>query len=58
MGETFRPKEIRFVRQLPKTLSGKVVRRMIRSRLLGSRDVADMSTLENPEALDEIAKAG
>lgn len=57
MGKTFRPKEIRFVRQLPKTRSGKVVRRMMKSRLLGKIDVGDLSMLENPEALDEIGKA-
>lgn len=55
MGKTFRPKEIRFVRQLPKTRSGKVVRKMIRLRLLGKADVGDLTTLDNPEALDEIA---
>jgi acetyl-CoA synthetase len=57
MGKTFRPKEIRFVRQLPKTRSGKVVRRLVRSRVLGKADTGDLSTLDNPEALDEIAKA-
>ena len=57
MGKTFRPKEIRFVRQLPKTRSGKVVRRLIRSRVLGKTDTADLSTLDNPEALDEISKS-
>jgi acetyl-CoA synthetase len=57
MGKTFRPKDIRFVRQLPQTRSGKVVRRLIRSRLLGKTETGDLSTLENPEALDEIGKA-
>jgi acetyl-CoA synthetase len=57
MGKTFRPRDIRFVRQLPKTRSGKVVRRLIRSRLLGKTELGDLSTLDNPEALDEIAKA-
>ncbi len=57
IGEAFKPKEIRFVGQLPKTRSGKVVRKMIKSRLIGKTDVGDLSTLENPEALDEIASA-
>ena len=57
MGKTFRPRDVRFVRQLPKTRSGKVVRRLIRSRLLGKAEAGDLSTLDNPEALDEIAKA-
>jgi len=57
MGKTFKPKDIRFVPQLPKTRSGKVVRRLIRSRALGKKDLGDLSTLDNPEALDEIEKA-
>jgi acetyl-CoA synthetase len=57
MGKTFRPRDVRFVRQLPKTRSGKVVRRLIRSKLLGKTDLGDLSTLDNPEALDDIAKA-
>jgi acetyl-CoA synthetase len=57
MGKTFRPRDVRFVRQLPKTRSGKVVRRLIKSRMLGKTDTGDLSTLDNPEALDEIAKA-
>ena len=57
MGKTFKPKEIRFVRQLPKTRSGKVVRKMMKLKLLGKADVGDLSTLENPEALDEIETA-
>lgn len=57
MGKTFRPRNVRFVRQLPKTRSGKVVRRLIRSRALGKTELGDLSTLDNPEALDEIAKA-
>jgi len=57
MGKTFKPKDVRFVRQLPKTRSGKVVRRLIKSRVLGKKDVGDLSTLDNPEALDEIERA-
>ena len=57
MGKTFRPRDVRFVRQLPKTRSGKVVRRLIRSRVLGKAELGDLSTLDNPEALDEIANA-
>ncbi len=57
MGKVFSPKDIRFVRQLPKTRSGKIVRRTIRSRLLGRTDLGDLSTLDNPEALDEISSS-
>ena len=45
-----------FVSALPKTRSAKVVRRAVRARALG-QDPGDLSTLENPEALEEIARA-
>ena len=39
---------------LPKTRSAKIVRRAVRARALGE-DPGDLSSLENPEALDEIS---
>ena len=45
-----------FVSALPKTRSAKIVRRAVRAPALGE-DPGDLSTLENPEALDEIARA-
>ena len=56
MGKIARPDEIRFVNDLPKTRSGKIMRRVIRAKALG-QDVGDTSTLANPEAVKEIAKA-
>ena len=56
MGKIARPDEIRFVNDLPKTRSGKIMRRVIRAKALG-QDVGDTSTLANPEAVEEIAKA-
>jgi acetyl-CoA synthetase len=56
LGKSFTPEEVRFVHDLAKTRSGKVVRRAIRARLLGE-DPGDLSTLENPAALDEVAPA-
>jgi acetyl-CoA synthetase len=53
LGKSFAPDEVRFVRDLPRTRSAKIVRRAIRARLLGE-DPGDLSTLENPVALDEI----
>jgi acetyl-CoA synthetase len=41
---------------LPKTRSAKIVRRAVRATALGV-DPGDLSSLENPEALDEIAAA-
>ena len=51
LGPTFRPREIRAVAELPKTQSGKVVRRLMRQKYLG-QPLADVSTVENPRALE------
>jgi acetyl-CoA synthetase len=56
MGKIARPDEIWFVKDVPKTRSGKIMRRVIRSKAIG-KDVGDISTLANPEAVEEIAKA-
>ena len=56
LGKAFRPERILFVTALPKTRSAKVVRRAVRARVLG-QDPGDLSSLENPEALEEITRA-
>ena len=50
MGATFRPREVRFVAELPKTQSGKIVRRLLRQQHLGEA-LGDLSTVANPQAL-------
>ena len=50
LGPTFRPREILVVAELPKTQSGKIVRRLIRQKYLGE-EPGDLSTLANPGAL-------
>jgi acetyl-CoA synthetase len=55
LGKAFAPDRVLFVSALPKTRSAKVVRRAVRARALGE-DPGDLSTLENPEALEEIAR--
>jgi acetyl-CoA synthetase len=50
LGPTFRPKEIVVVTELPKTQSGKIVRRLIRQKYLGE-ELGDLSTVANPGAL-------
>ncbi|MEZ4543269.1 MAG: hypothetical protein R3C24_05145 [Cyanobacteriota/Melainabacteria group bacterium] len=50
-----RPDKIHTVPALPKTLSGKIVRRTIRSTYLGE-DAGDKSSTENPEALEHISQ--
>jgi acetyl-CoA synthetase len=56
LGKAFKPERIVFVSALPKTRSAKIVRRAVRARVLG-KEPGDLSSLENPEALDEIAEA-
>jgi len=56
LGKAFRPDRVIFVPALPKTRSAKIVRRAVKARALG-RDPGDLSSLENPEALDAIAAA-
>jgi acetyl-CoA synthetase len=55
LGKPLRPKEIWFVRDLPKTRNAKVMRRVIRSAYLGD-DSGDVSSLVNPEAVQEISE--
>jgi acetyl-CoA synthetase len=56
LGKAFKPERIVFVTALPKTRSAKIVRRAVRARVLG-KDPGDLSSLENPDSLDEIARA-
>jgi acetyl-CoA synthetase len=55
LGKSFRPERVHFVGSLPRTRSAKIVRRAVRATALGE-DPGDLSTLENPEALEEIAR--
>lgn len=50
LGPTFRPHEIVIVAELPKTQSGKIVRRLLRRKYLGE-EPGDLSTVANPWAL-------
>jgi len=56
LGKAFRPDRVVFVSALPKTRSAKIMRRAVRAKALG-KDPGDLSSLENPEALEEIANA-
>jgi len=55
LGKPLLPKEIFFVNDLPRTRNAKIMRRVIRSIYLG-RDPGDISSLENPGAVEEIRK--
>ncbi|MDP9225998.1 MAG: AMP-binding protein [Actinomycetota bacterium] len=56
LGRAFTPSQIRFVEELPKTRSAKILRRAIRAQVLGE-DPGDMSSLENPSALEAVEKS-
>lgn len=55
LGKPFRPSAVHIVRQLPKTRSSKVMRRLIRS-VYCDQPLGDLSALDNPAALDEIRR--
>jgi acetyl-CoA synthetase len=57
LGKPLRPEGVRFVTQLPKTRNAKILRRVIRGAYLGKDDLGDLSSLENPAAIAEIAAA-
>jgi acetyl-CoA synthetase len=56
LGKTLKPQSILFVRDIPRTRNGKILRRLVRKHYLGE-PLGDTSALENPPALDEIAAA-
>lgn len=56
LGKVDRPRSIYFVDDLPKTRSAKIVRRLIRARHLGEKDLGDLTSVANPEALEGIAR--
>ena len=55
IGPIAKPKDIRFGENLPKTRSGKIMRRLLRSLAKGEAITQDTSTLENPAILDQLA---
>jgi len=56
LGKPLKPSEIKFVKDLPKTRNAKVMRRIIRAAYMG-QDAGDISSLENPQAVEEIRHA-
>jgi len=57
IGPIAKPKDIRFGENLPKTRSGKIMRRLLRSIAKGETITQDVSTLENPAILDQLGQA-
>ncbi len=56
IGPIAKPKDIRFGENLPKTRSGKIMRRLLRSLAKGESITQDTSTLENPAILDQLGQ--
>ncbi|MDG1821313.1 MAG: acetate--CoA ligase [Methylophilaceae bacterium] len=54
IGPIAKPSEIRFGDNLPKTRSGKIMRRLLRSLAKGEEITSDTSTLENPAILEQL----
>jgi len=54
IGPIAKPDEIRFGDNLPKTRSGKIMRRLLRTLAKGEEITSDISTLENPAILDQL----
>ena len=57
IGPIAKPKEIRFGDNLPKTRSGKIMRRLLRVLAKGETITQDVSTLENPAILEQLKEA-
>ncbi len=57
IGPIAKPKDIRFGENLPKTRSGKIMRRLLRSLAKGEEITQDISTLENPHILGQLGQA-
>ena len=57
IGPIAKPEEIRFGDNLPKTRSGKIMRRLLRAIGRGEEITQDVSTLENPAILEQLKKS-
>jgi acetyl-CoA synthetase len=57
IGPIAKPKDIRFGENLPKTRSGKIMRRLLRAIARGEAITQDTSTLENPAILEQLAQS-
>jgi len=54
IGKVAKPKNVFTLTDLPKTSTGKILRRILKSKLL-HKPLGDLSALENPQVLDEIS---
>ena len=58
IGKLARPAEVRVTPRLPKTRSGKIMRRLLRAIASGEEITQDTTTLEDPTILDELRANG
>ncbi|MGR3807205.1 acetate--CoA ligase [Pasteurella testudinis] len=56
IGKIARPEDIRFAENLPKTRSGKIMRRLLRSIAKNEMITQDISTLENPQIIGQLQR--
>src|SRR4029079_12225729 len=54
LGAIAKPDDIRFADNLPKTRSGKIMRRLLRAIARGEAITQDISTLENPAIVEQL----
>jgi acetyl-CoA synthetase len=57
IGKLAKPKFVYVLSDLPKTRTGKIMRRLLKAKFLGL-ELGDLSSLENPQVLNEISKSG
>jgi acetyl-CoA synthetase len=57
VGPIATPDEVYFVSKLPKTRSGKIMRRLLKSIAVGGDNIGDITTLEDEAAIDEVRQA-
>lgn len=57
LGKALLPGEVRYCTDLPRTRNAKILRRVIRARYLGKEDLGDLTSLENPAAIDAIGQS-
>jgi len=55
LGPTCRPERIIFIKAVPRTRSGKIMRRILKS-LVRNEPIGDITTIENPESVEELKK--
>ena len=53
IGKVARPKNVIVISDLPKTTTGKIMRRLLKAKLLGL-PMGDLSSLENPQVLEQV----